>query len=120
MLRALTRSGESGVRRDPMRDLKTSNRRSRICRLASIYLVTRTAKIGPSKVAITTAIPSVASTRISLRQSTAPARRPARIALQASPISHEGEVAAFAAAVAFVAFHAGFVDLRGARGGGVL
>jgi hypothetical protein len=42
--------------------------------------------------------------------SRASARRPTRIALQASPVADQGEVAAFGAAVAFVSLDAGGAD----------
>ena len=44
-------------------------------------------------------------------RSTAPAGRSAGVALQARAVADQGEVAAFAAAVAFVALHTGFADL---------
>src|SRR5262245_40105623 len=47
---------------------------------------------------------------------TAPARRPARVALQAGPVANHGELAAFRAGIAFVALEAGDADLLGRRG----
>src|SRR5690242_1002062 len=44
-------------------------------------------------------------------RSAAPACGAAGVAFEAGAVADEGEVAAFAAAVAFVAFHAGFLDL---------
>src|SRR5271163_5020185 len=58
------------------------------------------------------------------RGSTAPGSRPAGVALQAGPVADHGEVAAFGAGFADVAFHArfgallgdGFSAVRGGRG----
>ncbi len=58
--------------------------------------------------------------RHGISNSTAPRRRPAGVALQARAVADHGEVAAFGAGFADVAFHARFPRLAGSTGGGLV